>query len=175
MSKYKILSIPAVAYIEIIRGTPLLLQLFAFFYLMPEITGFDPGKYYSVLMALAINSSGYVAEIIRSGIQAVDKGQTEAARSLGLNPFQTMTRIIFPQAVRNILPTLGNEIVMVIKETSLASTFFVGDLMTAVVVVRTATYSTLEPLIVCGCIYFVCTFTLSKLIALYERRLSVRD
>jgi len=175
MSKFKPLSLLATAYIEIIRGTPLLLQLVFFYYAVPEIIGYDPGKFASVLMALVLNSSGYVAEIIRAGIQAVDKGQTEAARSLGLNPSQTMMKVVFPQAIKNILPTLGNEFVMVIKETSLASNFFLGDLMTSVSIIKSATYSTIEPLIVAGVIYFACTFPLSKIIALYERRLATSD
>jgi ABC-type amino acid transport system permease subunit len=128
-----------------------------------------------VTVALVLNSAGYVSEIIRAGIQAVDNGQTEAARSLGLNSSQTMTHIVFPQAIKNILPALCNEFVTVIKETSLASTFFVGDLMTTYNTIKGITYLSLEPLIVIGVIYFILTFTLSKAIAVLERRLKASD
>lgn len=175
MSKFKPLSLLVTAYIEIIRGTPLLLQLYAFAFGLPIATGLDLPRFQAILIALVLNSSAYVAEIIRSGIQAVDKGQTEAARSLGLNPVQTMIRIILPQAVKNILPTLGNEFIMVIKETSLASVFFVGDLMTMVARIRGSHFMVIEPLIIAGVIYFIVTFTLSKLVAAYERRLAASD
>ena len=105
----------------------------------------------------------------------MDRGQTEAARTLGLNSFQTMLHIVLPQAVKNILPALCNEFVSIIKETSLASTFFIGDLMTQYNTIRGVTYRVIEPLIIVGCIYLVVTFTLSKLISIYERRLKVGD
>jgi len=175
MTKFKPVRLLTTAYIEVIRGTPLLLQLYVFFFMLPMVTGVDMAPFTSILVALVLNSSAYVAEIIRAGIQAVDKGQTEAARSLGLNPVQTMTRIILPQAIKNILPTLGNEFIMVIKETSLASVFFLGDLMTQVNVLRGALFLSMEPLIIAGVIYFVVTFSLSKLVAAYERRLATSD
>ena len=104
------------------------------------------------------------------------KGQTEAARSLGLNARQTMLKIVFPQAVKNILPALCNEFVSIIKETSLASTFFVGDLMTTYKTINGVTYLSIEPLgILVGIIYFLLTFTLSKGIAVLERRLKTSD
>ena len=112
-----------------------------------------------------------MSEVIRSGIQAVDKGQTEAARSLGLNKTQTMIKVVLPQAVKNILPALGNEFIMIIKETSLASTFFVGDLMTSYLTVRGATFLAIESLFIVGVIYFVLTFALSKLVGIYENKL----
>lgn len=139
------------------------------------IPSFSIDKTFSILLALCLNSGAYVAEIIRAGISAVDKGQTEAARSLGLNYRQTMIKVIFPQAIKNILPALCNEFVSVIKETSLASTFFVGDLMTQYKTINGATYLSIEPLIIIGVIYFVLTFTLSKAIAVLERRLKTSD
>ena len=129
----------------------------------------------SVIIALVVNSSAYVAEIIRSGIQSVDKGQREAAKSLGMSNRNTMTKIILPQAVKNILPALGNEFVMMVKETSLASTFFIGELMTVNTVIKSATYKSIEPLVIVGLIYFIVTFTLSKGVKYMERRLSVSD
>ncbi len=175
-SRFKPVSGLAIAYVELIRGTPLLLQLYFFYFMLPEMLPMlNLSKFACVSIALVINSSAYVCEIVRAGIQAVDSGQAEAARTLGLNPRQTMLRIVMPQAVKNILPALGNEFVTVIKETSLASTFFVGDLMTGYSTVRGSMYLVLEPLVVVGVIYFILTFTLSKLIASFERRLKTSD
>ena len=164
------------AYVEIVRGTPLLLQLYFFFFLLPMmIPALETSAQFSITLALCLNSGAYVAEVIRAGISAVDKGQTEAARSLGLNSRQTMLKIVFPQAVKNILPALCNEFVSIIKETSLASTFFVGDLMTTYKTINGVTYLSIEPLIIVGIIYFLLTFTLSKGIAVLERRLKTSD
>lgn len=166
----------ATAYVEVIRGTPLLLQLYLFYFILPDLLPMmNLSKFTCVCIALLINSSAYVCEIVRAGIQAVDSGQTEAARTLGMNGAQTMLRIVLPQAVKNILPALGNEFVTVIKETSLASTFFVGDLMTAYSTVRGSMYLVIEPLVVVGVIYFFLTSTLSKLISIFERKLKTSD
>jgi len=165
----------ATAYIEIIRGTPVLLQLYFFYFLLPDVFPFLNDKFICITIALIFNSAAYVSEIVRAGIQAVDRGQMEAARSLGMNGFQAMLRIILPQAIKNILPALCNEFVMVIKETSLASTFFIGDLMTQYRVISGALYLVIEPLIIAGIIYFILTFTLSKIIAVLERRLKASD
>ena len=105
----------------------------------------------------------------------MDIGQTEAARSLGLSATQTMTEIILPQAIKNILPALGNEFIMIVKDTSLASTFFIGDLMTQVLLIKGTTYLTMEPLIMVAVVYFVLTFVLSKLLGMFERRLRRGD
>ena len=128
-----------------------------------------------VIISLIINSMAYVAEIIRSGIQSVDKGQREAAKSLGMSNVHMMTKIIIPQAIKNILPALGNEFVMMIKETSLASTFYIGELMTVNSVIKSATYKSIEPLVIVGLIYFIVTYSLSKLIKYMEGKLSVSD
>ena len=161
-------------YTELIRGTPLLLQLYLFVLVLPNV--FSGILHFSqftwIAISLCFNSGAYVSEIIRSGIQSVDKGQTEAARSLGMNQSQTMMRVVMPQAIKNILPAIGNEFVSVIKETSMASTFFVGDLMTSYLKVKGATYLAFECLIIVAVIYFVLTFSLSKLIGIYERRLN---
>ena len=160
-------------YIEIIRGTPILLQLYIFYFVLPELLPFlNLSGFLWVAIALCINSSAYVSEVIRSGIQAVDKGQTEAARCLGLSQKQTMMKIILPQAVRNILPALGNEFIMILKETSLASTFFLGDLMTSYLKVKGATYLGFETLIIVGILYFLLTFPLSKLVAHFEKKMA---
>ena len=176
MSRLKILRGIVTAFVEFIRGTPLLLQLYIGYFIVPLLVpALGMSTFASISVALVINSAAYVSEVIRSGIQAVDKGQSEAARSLGLNKTQTMTKVILPQAIKNILPALGNEFVTIIKETSLASTFFVGDLMTSYLVVKGSTYLAFESLVIVGILYFVLTFTLSKLVNAYERRLKQSD
>lgn len=160
-------------YIEVIRGTPILLQLYVFYFVLPNIFTFlKLSQFMWVSIALCFNSSAYVSEVIRSGIQAVDKGQTEAARSLGLSEGQTMLRIVMPQAIRNILPALGNEFIMMLKETSLASTFFLGDLMTSYAIVKGATYLTLEPMTIVAAIYLCITYPLSKAVGALEKKLA---
>lgn len=176
LSRLRLLRFFVSAFVEVIRGTPILLQLYFGYFILPLLfPALGLNDYSSIAVALVINSSAYVSEVIRSGIQAVDRGQSEAARSLGLNKSQTMLRVVLPQAVKNILPALGNEFVMIIKETSLASTFFVGDLMTSYLIVKGATFLAFESLLIVGMIYFVLTFGLSKLIGVYERRLKSRD
>ncbi|HNZ77320.1 MAG TPA: amino acid ABC transporter permease [Bacilli bacterium] len=171
LSKSKILNIISETYTEIVRGIPLLLQLWVIYLLFSSALG----KVGAVCLALLLNSAAYVAEIIRSGIQAVDKGQVEASRSLGINANKTMTKIVLPQAVKNILPALGNEFVTVIKETSLSSVFYIGDLMTAKTIITTQTYLAIEPYIIIGIIYFILTYTLSKFIGKFEKRLKLSD
>lgn len=172
IGKFRPLNAIATAYTEIIRDTPLLLQLYFFYFLVPMMfPGVDFGKAFSVALAMSLNSGAYVAEIIRAGISAVDKGQSEAARSLGLNYTQTLRKVILPQAIKNILPALCNEFVTIVKESSLASTFFVGDIMTQYKTINAITYLAIEPLIVSGIIYFVLGFGLSKAVAAFERKL----
>ncbi len=158
-------------YTEVLRGTPLLLQLYLFVFIIPKLLPFLD-TFMSVCIAMALNSGAYVSELFRSGIQAVDKGQTEAARSLGMNKTQTMIKVVMPQAIKNILPAIGNEFIAIVKETSMASTFFIGDLMTSYLKVNGQTYLALECLTIIGVIYLVVTFVLSKLVLAYERRLN---
>lgn len=164
------------AYVEIVRGTPLLLQLYFFYFMLPQFLPFlNLSEFACVVIALVFNSIAYVAEIVRAGIDAVDRGQMEAARSLGLNSRQAMVRVILPQAVKNILPALCNEFVSVIKETSLASTFFIGDIMSQYKIINGFTFLIIEPLLIAGIIYFIITFVLSKGIAVLERRMKASD
>lgn len=172
MSKSKIIRFLITVYIEVIRGTPILLQLYIFVFALPSMVPIKLSNEVWVAIALSINSSAYVSEIIRSGIQAVDKGQTEAARSLGLSQGQAMQKIILPQAVRNILPALANEFIMMLKETSLASTFYIGDLMTSYLVIRGATFIALPALLWVGIIYLCVTYPLSKLVGWFEKKMS---
>ena len=171
MSKVKILNRIADIYIEILRGTPILLQLYLFYFAMPDTVP----EAVSIIIALIVNASAYISEIIRAGIGAVDKGQWEAAKSLGLSPKNTMFRVILPQATKNILPALCNEFITTIKGTSLASVFFLGELMTSFKTAQSATFLAIESLIVVGVIYFVLNFVLSRLLRVLERRLAVSD
>ena len=165
----------AAAYVEVIRGTPMLLQITLSYLTLPELLHMDIQPLYCVILALILNSAAYVSEIIRAGIQAVDVGQAEAARSLGLSSSMTMREIILPQAIKNILPALCNEFIMIVKDSSLGSTFFVGELMTVQATIKGALYLTLEPLMIVAMIYFCLTFTLSKGVVLLERRMSRGD
>ena len=175
-SRLKILKTIVNVIVEIVRGTPVLLQLYIGVFVLPMIFPVLSSLpyVYSVAIVLIINSSAYVSEIIRSGIEAVDIGQMEAARSLGLTQRTAMLSIVLPQAVKNILPALGNEFITVVKETSLASTFFVGELMTAYLKVKGYTYLTMECLVIVGVLYFALTFILSKLLKGMERRMKAR-
>ena len=176
LSRSKVLNAIATAYTEVIRDTPLLLQLYFLYFLLPDLLpAMRLSKFTCIAVALVINYGAYMSEVFRSGIQSVDRGQTEAARSLGLSASQTLTRIVLPQAFKNVLPAMCNEFVAVTKETSLASTFYVGDLMTQYQTISGKTYLVIEPLVIIGVIYFVVTFTMSKLIAVLERRLKSGD
>lgn len=175
MCKFRPLQIVVDIYIEIIRGTPMLLQLYFFWILLPDLLHMNLSNTICVIVALVVNSSAYIAEVIRAGIQAVDFGQAEAAKSLGMSDLHCMSRIIMPQAIKNILPALGNEFIVMIKETSLASTFFVPELMTAYKTVQSTTYLSLPSLMISGMIYLVINFTLSRLIKLFEKRMRASD
>ena len=176
VGKFRPISWIATVYVEVIRGTPILLQLYFFYFMLPQWLPFlNLSEFTCVMVACCVNSTAYVCEIVRAGIQAVDIGQTEAPRSLGLTGRQTMNHIVLPQAVKNILPTLCKEFVAIVKETSLASTFFIGELMTQFKTIQGITFRVLEPLTIIGIIYFLLTFILSKLIALLERRLSASE
>ena len=173
--KIKPLKILAVAYIEIIRGTPMILQIFIVYAGAEPFLGIDLTALQSAFIAIALNSAAYVSEIVRAGIDAVDKGQMEAARSLGMKKSTAMILIVVPQAIRNILPAIGNEFVTVIKESSMASVVGVGELMYAAKIVQGSTYRSLEPLIVAAGFYFILTFTVGRVISLIERRMKVSD
>ena len=163
------------ALVEVIRGTPMLLQLYISTFLIPVLipamNELENKKLLCISFTLVLNSAAYVSEIIRSGIEAVDKGQTEAARSLGLNSTTTMIEVVLPQAVKNILPALGNEFITIIKETSLASTFFIGELMTQYHIIVGKTHNSLPILMIIGVIYFILNFVLSKALSVFERRM----
>ncbi|MBC1349615.1 ABC transporter permease subunit [Listeria welshimeri] len=174
LAKTRWLRWPATCYIEFVRGTPLLIQIFIVFF-GTEIIGMDVSAFVSGCIALSLNSAAYVAEIIRAGISAVNKGQMEAARSLGMTQRASMRYIILPQAVKNILPALGNEFVTVIKESSIVSVIGVTELMFMTGVVQGASFKPFIPLIITSLIYFVLTFSLSRLLGVAERRMRTSD
>ncbi|WP_432401788.1 amino acid ABC transporter permease [Wukongibacter sp. M2B1] len=175
MSKKPILRMPSVAYIEIVRGTPLLVQLFIIYIGLPKVTGIPFPDISLAIIAVAFNSAAYVAEIIRAGIQSIDKGQMEAARSLGMPHSMAMRFIIIPQAFKNILPALGNEFIVLVKESAIVSVIGIHDLMYNADTVRGISFKPFAPLIIVAIIYFVITFSLSKLVNMLERRLSAGD
>ncbi|EGS82939.1 ABC transporter, permease protein [Staphylococcus aureus subsp. aureus 21235] len=175
LSKIKIISWIASIYIEILRGTPMLVQVFIVFFGITAALGLDISALVCGTIALIINSSAYIAEIIRAGINAVDKGQMEAARSLGLNYRQTMKSVIMPQTIKNILPALGNEFVTLIKESSIVSTIGVGEIMFNAQVVQGISFDPFTPLLVAAALYFVLTFVLTRIMNMIEGRLNASD
>ena len=175
MSHTKVLKGITDLFVEILRGTPIMLQLYFFWIALPKIVPFELSDTQCIVAALAVNASAFISEIIRAGIGAVDKGQWEAARSIGLSEAHVMTRVILPQAVKNILPALCNEFIATVKGTSLASVFFVGELMTSYKTVQSATFLALQSLVIAGIIYFALNYVLSRLLRVIERRLTVSD
>lgn len=181
ISRNKILSLLSSVYIEFLRGTPLLVQIYIIYFGFPTIgikfpdLGPIQSEYISAIVALSINSSAYIAEILRSGIQSVDKGQMEASRSLGLDYSMSMRLIIIPQALKNVLPALANEFIVLVKESSIASVIGIQELMYSADIVKGNTYLAFEPLLVAAMIYFVLTFSLSKLVGVFELKLQNKN
>lgn len=171
--KMKWLSSLCNVYINVIRGTPLMVQLLIIYNLV--FTSRNSNEIIIGAVCFGINSGAYVAEIIRAGIESIDKGQMEAGRSLGMNYVQTMRMIILPQAVRNILPALGNEFVVLIKETSVAGVIAVTDLTKAAQYIGSRTWDILPPLIIAAICYLIIVMGLSKLLSVFERRLAKGD
>ena len=185
MGKLKVLKALATAYVELFRATPMVVQIFLIFYVVFDGVKVLPGyklfgfirfeRFFPAVVALSINSGAYLSEIIRSGIQSIDGGQTEAARSLGLNAWKTMRFVVLPQAIKNILPAIANEFVTIIKESAICYTIGVQDIMSAVNAVKGATYRMGEALIIATALYFCLTYPTSKIIAHFERKMSVGD
>lgn len=170
LSSRRWLSIPAVCFIESIRGTPLLLQiLVAYFGIIPLLMRKPDGEIASML-ALSINAGAYIAETIRGGILSVDEGQLEAAKALGLSRFQSMRYVVLPQALRDVVPALGNSFVSLIKDSSLASTIATPELMYWANAANAQYYRVWETFITTGIIYLILTLVTSRLLARLERR-----
>ncbi|MFL2131123.1 MAG: amino acid ABC transporter permease [Ruoffia tabacinasalis] len=174
ISSNKILSTIARVYVEIIRGTPLLVQVYLVYYGLPMFNIYLD-DFVSAVLAVTINSTAYMGEIMRSGIQSIDTGQTEAARALGLPKWVAFRKVLLPQAIKNILPAIGNEFAVLIKETSIVSVLGIKDLMFASDTVRGATYTTFVPLLFAALLYFILTFTISQLMNLLENRFAKAD
>lgn len=183
MSKILPLKWLAVAYIEFIRGTPLMVQLMFIFYGLPMVGFTLPdiswipnfSRFSAGIIAMSINSCAYVAEIIRSGVQAVDVGQMEAARSVGFSHGQAMCLVVLPQAIKNILPALANELVTMVKESSICSVLGMTELIWGAKTVATTTYKTLSPYVLAALVYFVINYPAGKAIEAIERRMRRGD
>ena len=160
-------------YLTVIRGTPVLVQLMIIYFVI--FASVNVSKVFVAVMAFGLNSAAYVAEIVRSGIMSIDNGQFEAGASLGLNYPRTMIHIILPQALRNILPALANEFIVLLKETSVAGNIALNDLTKGGDIIRSATYEAFLPLIAVALIYLVLVVALSRLVNLLERRLAKSD
>ena len=176
LSKNKVLSAIAAVYADILRGTPLLVQMYiAYFFIpivFPVLNRVD--KEVFVLISLILNSSAYVSEIIRGGINSVDIGQSEAARSLGLSASHTMRKVILPQAIKNILPALANEYIAMIKETSMAGSFMLYELMYTRTILANK-YLSWQPLLIIAAIYLMLTLVLTFMVKKLEERLALSD
>ena len=185
LSRFNPVKFLASVYVEVFRATPMLVQLFIIYYIIFDGVKILPGvklfgfirfdRFFPGVVALALNSGAYLSEIIRSGIQSIDGGQTEAARSLGMSQWKNLRYIVLPQAIKNILPAIANEFVTIIKESSICYTIGVQDIMYAVSSVKGATYSMAEPLIIATAVYFCLTFPTSKIIAYFEKKMSAGD
>ncbi len=180
ISNKSVLKWIANVYIEVIRDTPLLVQVMIMAYSFPMILGVKyptmfgyDDTFTAAVMAMILNSGAYIAEILRSGISSVDKGQMEASRSLGLTYLQSMRYIIVPQAVKNILPALANEFISLVKESAIVAFVGVTDIMFVAISVKNSTYNGFGPYLFAALIYFVITFTLSKLVGLLEKKMTV--
>lgn len=171
-SKLKVVNWICDIYTTVIRGVPVTVLLMIFYFI---IIVSDTDGIFTAIVAFGINSGAYMAELIRGGINAVDNGQMEAARSLGLSKGQAMAKIILPQAVKNILPAIGNECIALLKETSVAGYVTVVDLTRAANLIRTNTNDAVNPLIVLALIYLIVVVGMTQLLGLLERRLGQSD
>ncbi|OIJ20335.1 arginine ABC transporter permease [Anaerobacillus alkalidiazotrophicus] len=163
------------AYTSVFRGTPLILQLFLIYFATPQVIGYDISAFQAAVLTFGLNSAAYVSEIIRAGIQAVDKGQKEAAQALGVPYTPMLLNIILPQAIKNILPALVNEFITLTKESAIISTIGVLDIMRRAQIVQANLYRPFEPLIFAALIYYIMVMALTLLGRLLERRLSRSD
>lgn len=173
ISKVKPLKWISSIYIDIIRGTPVVVQLLIMYFVV--FASVSINKTLIAIIAFGMNSGAYVAEIIRAGILGVDKGQMESGRSLGLTHSQTMVHIIMPQAIKNILPTYANEFIVLVKETAVAGYIAIEDLTKMGDIIRSKTYEALVPLLIVALIYLVITSILSRLFRHLERRMRESD
>ena len=170
----KVLRFLATVYIDFLRGTPLLVQIFLIYFALPMVLGQRVDPFIAAITACGINSGAYIAEIFRAGIQAIDEGQMEAGRSLGMTWIQTMRYIIVPQAFKNIVPPLGNEFIALLKDSSLVSVIGFEELTRRGQLIIARTYGSLEIWITVAIIYLVMTLTISRLVSYIEKRLDTK-
>ena len=164
----------AAVYVDFLRGTPLLVQIFLIYFALPVLLGNRVDPFIAAITACGINSGAYIAEIFRAGIQAIDDGQMEAGRSLGMTWWQTMWYIIIPQAFRNIVPPLGNEFIALLKDSSLVSVIGFEELTRRGQLIIARTYGSLEIWICVAIIYLIMTLTISRFVAFLEKRLGTK-
>ncbi|EIT84842.1 polar amino acid ABC transporter inner membrane subunit [Fictibacillus macauensis ZFHKF-1] len=174
LSHNKVLNAIAKIYVNAFRGTPILVQLFFFYYGVNSLGFLSMDKTTAGIVTVGLNAGAYFTEVIRAGIQSIDKGQTEAARSLGLTGMQNMRYVILPQAVRRMLPTFTNQAIISLKDTSLLSIIGITDLTQQGQVVIAATYEAFKIWLVIGIVYFIMIYLLSLLASYLERRFEVR-
>lgn len=172
LSKNKLILTVASLYTWIIRGTPMLLQLFFFYYGLPFV-GIKLEPMSAAIIGLSLNSGAYMAEIIRGGILSVDKGQFEACKALGFTYGQTMRRVILPQTIRVLIPSVGNEFITMLKDTSLVSAIAMEELMRAAQQVYSSNFRPMEPFFIAACIYLALTTVFTTLFSIWEKKLSV--
>jgi len=181
ISKNKLLKIPATIYVDFIRGTPLFVQILMFYFGIPNLvqtifqTNFRIQPMVAAVIVCSINSGAYVAEIFRAGIQSIEKGQMEAARSLGMTHNQAMRYIILPQALRRVIPPLGNEFIILLKDTSILAVIGVEELTRKGQLYVAATFDSFRTYAVVALVYLIMTFTISRFVNWSERRLGVGD
>ena len=175
LSGVKTLQVIAVCYVNIIRGTPMLVQIFLIYFALPMVIGERINPFVAAVAACSINSGAYVSEIFRAGIQSVDKGQMEAGRSLGLSWMQTMRYVIMPQAFKHVIPPLGNAFMSMTKETSLVSVIGFEELTRRGQLIIAKTYGSFEIWLTVAAIYLVMTLTIARLVSYLERRFATDD
>ncbi|AUD12830.1 MULTISPECIES: amino acid ABC transporter permease [unclassified Planococcus (in: firmicutes)] len=174
LAPFKILNWIAKIFVDAIRGTPFIVQLFFIYFGLNSLGFFSLDNTTAGIVTVAINAGAYFSEIIRAGIQSIDKGQTEAARSLGLNSTQTMRHIILPQAFRRMLPTITNQAIISLKDTSLLSVIGVADLTQEGRIQASATFDAFNVYLILGIIYFIVIYLLSMLASFVERKFVLR-
>ena len=170
ISQFKVLRVIAAIYADCIRGTPLLVQIFLIYFALPMVIGQRVEPFIAAVAACGINSGAYVSEIFRAGIQAIDIGQMEAGRSLGMTWWQTMYSIILPQAIRNILPPLGNEFIAMLKDSSLVSVIGFEELTRRGQLIIAQTYGSFEIWMTVAILYLIMTLAISRIVSLLEKR-----
>ena len=174
LSDFKILRWLGNVYVDFIRGTPLLIQIFLVYFALPSIIGHRVDAFFAAISACSINSGAYVAEVFRGGIQSIDVGQMEAGRSLGMTWWQTMRYIILPQAFKRIIPPLGNEFIAMQKDSSLVSVIGFEELTRRGQLIIARTYASFEIWMAVAIIYLILTFTVARLTGLLERKFDTK-